>query len=238
VSSRHQLRTQEPDTTMVPDHQPASRQMEENPQKACAALIVGQRLVSEPEIRKFEGYAAEIFSAFGLSIDTPATKDTPRRFIQALYDATEGYDGDPKLLTAFDTECVGGPDCRLSQIVEGPIPFVALCEHHALPFYGHAYVAYVAHQNIIGISKLTRLVRLFARRFAVQERIGQQIAETLDAVLQPHGIAVYMEARHLCVEMRGVREMSPTTRTTFWRGEYAENPALREEFLTLCRTGQ
>ena len=74
--------------------------------------------------------------------------------------------------------------------------------------------AYIAHEHIIGISKLTRLVRIFARRFAVQERIGRQIADTLNAMMQPHGVAVYLEAHHLCVEMRGIREMTPTTRTT------------------------
>jgi GTP cyclohydrolase I len=103
-----------------------------------------------------------------------------------------------------------------------------------LPFYGQAYVGYIPHEHIIGISKLTRLVRIFARRFAVQERIGQQIADTLCAVMQPHGVAVYLEAHHLCVEMRGVREMTPTTRTTNWRGEYEKNAALREEFLVAC----
>lgn len=198
------------------------------------ALRLDRRRVSREQMEKFVSYAAEIFSAFGLDLSTPGTEDTPRRFVQALYDATEGYDGDPKLIKAFDSECSDGATCRLSQIVEGPIPFVALCEHHALPFYGLAYVAYTAHERIIGISKLTRLVRLFARRFAVQERIGNQIADTLNAVLKPHGVAVYLEARHLCVEMRGVREMSPVTRTTFWRGEFAGNPDLRREFLSLC----
>ncbi len=198
------------------------------------ALRLDRRRVSSQQMERFISYAAEMFSAFGLNLDTPGTEDTPRRFVQALYDATEGYDGDPKLIKAFDSECSGGATCRLSQVVEGPIPFVALCEHHALPFYGQAYLAYIAHERIIGISKLTRLVRLFARRFAVQERIGNQIAGTLKAVLKPHGVAVYLEARHLCVEMRGVREMSPITRTTFWRGEYADNADLRREFLSMC----
>ena len=127
-----------------------------------AAMKLQMRQISEEQFHKFEGYAAEIFSAFGLDLNTPSTKDTPRRFIKALFDATEGYDGDPKLLRVFATERRGEPDCRLSQVIEGPIPFFALCEHHALPFYGMAYVGYIAHENIIGISKLTRLVRLFA----------------------------------------------------------------------------
>jgi GTP cyclohydrolase I len=193
-----------------------------------------QRNISDEQMRRFEGYAAEIFDAFGMNMNTPATVDTPRRFIRAMFDATAGYDGDPKLETVFETECRGGPDCRLSQIIEGPIQFYSLCEHHALPFQGHAYVGYIAHERIIGISKLTRLVRLFARRFTVQERVGQQIADTLDAMLEPHGVAVYLEAHHLCMQMRGVQEPAALTRTTFWRGEYDANPALRAEFFTAC----
>ncbi len=199
-----------------------------------AAMEINRRQVSEEQLRKFEGYMAEILAVMGLDLSTPATVDTPRRFVRALYDSTEGYDGDPKLLTVFHTECRGGPDCRLSQVIEGPIHFFALCEHHALPFHGHAYVGYIAHENIIGISKLTRLVRLFAKRFTVQERIGQQIADALDGMLHPHGVAVYLEAHHLCTQMRGVREVAPMTRTTFWRGEYEGNPDLRAEFFKAC----
>ncbi len=198
------------------------------------AMELQRREISNTQLEKFESYAAEIFSAFGMDLNTAATKDTPRRFIKALFDATEGYDGDPKLLRVFDTECRGDPDCRLSQVIEGPIPFFSLCEHHALPFYGMAYVGYIAHENIIGISKLTRLVRLFAKRFSVQERIGQQIADTLETMLHPHGVAVFLEAHHLCMEMRGVRETSPLTRTTVWRGHFAEDPSLRSEFFTAC----
>lgn len=199
-----------------------------------AATELQKRQISAEQFHKFEGYAAEILSAFGLDLNTSATKDTPRRFIKALFDATEGYDGDPKLLRVFETECRGDPDCRLSQVIEGPIPFFALCEHHVLPFHGMAYVGYIAHENIIGISKLTRLVRLFSKRFAVQERIGQQIADSLETMLHPHGVAVYLEAHHLCMEMRGVRETAPMTRTTVWRGYYAEDSTLRSEFFTAC----
>ncbi len=199
-----------------------------------ASMALHRRHISDEERNKFEGYVAEMFTAFGLDLDTPGTRETPRRFVQALFDITDGYEGDPKLIKVFHTECRGGPDCRLSQIIEGPIPFFALCEHHALPFYGNAYVGYIGHEHIIGISKLTRLVRVFAKRFTVQERIGQQIADALNAMLEPHGVAVYLEAHHLCTAMRGVREGSPLTRTTFWRGEYEGNPELRSEFFVAC----
>ena len=206
---------------------------EDNPD-VQVAMHLRPRHISEEQMRKFENDVSAILTAFGLDLDTPATRDTPRRFLRAMFDATEGYEGDPKLLTVFETECRGGPDCRLSQVIEGPIDFFSLCEHHALPFHGHAYVGYIAHEHIIGLSKLTRLVRLFARRFAVQERIGQQIADTLDAMLQPHGVAVYLEAYHLCTQMRGVRESLPLTRTTNWRGEYDNNAELRAEFFNMC----
>lgn len=203
----------------------------EQPEPELSALErEGRRRISEADLRRFEGYLAEVFTAFGMDLNTPATAETPARFIRALAEATSGYDGDPKMLKIFATECRGGPDCQLSQIVEGPIRFYSLCEHHALPFYGQAYVGYIAHERIIGISKLTRMVRLFARRFTVQERIGQEIADMLEEVLEPHGVAVYLEAHHLCTQMRGVSASSPLTRTTFWRGEYEKNPALRSEF--------
>jgi GTP cyclohydrolase I len=198
-------------------------------------LDAPRRALSAEQHAKFEGYLTEIFTALGLEPDTPGTRETPRRYLQALIDSTSGYDGDPKLITVFPTECHGGPDCRLAQVIEGPIPFFALCEHHVLPFYGTAYVGYIAHEHIIGISKLTRLVRLYGRRFTVQERMGRQIADYLQDSLQPHGVAVYLEAHHMCTQMRGVRELAPYTRTSVWRGHYEHDPALRAEFLAATK---
>ncbi|HVD04260.1 MAG TPA: GTP cyclohydrolase I [Candidatus Dormibacteraeota bacterium] len=189
------------------------------------------REVSADTLARLEGYAAEIFATFGMEMDSPSTKDTPRRFIQAMADVTRGYEGDPKLLTIFPTECRGGPDCRISQIVEGPIPFFALCEHHALPFYGFAHVAYIAHEHIVGLSKLTRLVNVYARRFTVQERVGQEVADWMVHQLKPHGVAVHLSAIHMCTRMRGVRDQTSRTSSSYWRGAYEEDPALRQEFL-------
>ena len=196
-------------------------------------IAVADRVLSDEDRSRFEGYLAEIFRAAGLDLDTPGTTSTPRRHLQALFDATDGYEGDPKLLTAFPTECHGGASCELAQIVEGPIPFYSLCEHHALPFYGRAYVAYVAHDQIIGISKLTRLVRVLTRRFGVQERMTHQIADELMRLMNAHGVAVYLEAHHLCTQMRGVREDTAMTRTTAYRGTYETDPALRSEFFDI-----
>jgi GTP cyclohydrolase IA len=190
------------------------------------------RQVKPADWLRFEQSMAEIFTAFGMNLETPATERTPERFLKALYDATDGYEGDHQLLTAFPTECRCDDDCLVSQIIEGPIPFYSLCEHHSLPFHGFAHVGYISHERIIGISKLTRLVRLFARRFTVQERLGEQIADTLVELMEPHGVAVHLQAAHLCTQMRGVREERSTTVTTFWRGRYTDDPEMRRDFLT------
>ena len=194
-----------------------------------------ERDVSSEDWARYERYVSEIFSAFGMDLDTAGTVDTPRRFLQAMFDATAGYDGDAKLRTAFPSERPQGAPGLHSQIVEGPISFFALCEHHALPFHGVAHVAYVADSEILGISKLTRLVRLYARRFTVQERLGEQIADTLVELVSPHGVAVHLDASHLCTQMRGVEEEGSHTVTTFWRGRYDEDADLRREFLAQLR---
>jgi GTP cyclohydrolase I len=191
------------------------------------------REISAEDWDRYRDYVAEILEALGLPPGTPGTRDTPERFLRALFDATAGYDGDPKLVTTFPAEgdvLAGQP---FAQIVEGPIAFSALCEHHALPFSGHAHVGYVAGERIIGISKLTRIVRLFARRFTVQERLCEQVADALVQLVEPQGVAVRLEASHMCTQMRGVEERSCTT-TTAWRGVYRD-PELRREFLDLAR---
>jgi GTP cyclohydrolase I len=200
---------------------------------AQAAAAPEARSIPAEDWDRFRGYVGEIFSAMGLPLETPGTRDTPERYLRALYDSTAGYDGDPKLLTAFPSESTGAPSSVLSQIIEGPIAFHALCEHHALPFFGYAHISYVAGERIIGISKLTRLVRLYARRFTVQERLGEQIADTLQELIDPQGIAIHLEASHLCTRMRGVEEHSNTI-TTFWRGCF-EDADLRREFLQEAR---
>jgi GTP cyclohydrolase I len=189
------------------------------------------RIVDDDDWSRFEGYMSEILVAFGLDPATPGTYETPRRFLKALYDATSGYEGDSKLVTLFPAETRDGGGNRRSQIVEGPITFHALCEHHALPFHGVAHIGYVAAEQIIGISKLTRVVRLFARRFTVQERMGEQIADTLSVALRPRGVAVRLAAEHMCTQMRGVREEQSKTVTTLWTGIYGEDAELRREFL-------
>jgi GTP cyclohydrolase I len=194
-----------------------------------------ERTITPEEWARYERNVAEILAAFGMDLETPGTRETPRRFLRAMFEATGGYDGDEKLRTAFPSERPHDVDGLHSQIIEGPIAFFSLCEHHALPFHGAVHVAYIADGEILGISKLTRLVRLFARRFTVQERLGEQVADTLVDLVAPRGVAVHIEAVHLCTQMRGVEEEGSRTVTTFWRGLYDEDADLRREFLDEVR---
>ncbi len=197
-------------------------------------LAPARRELTPVQLERYEGQLAEILAGLGLDLDTESTRETPRRFLAAMVEATDGYEGDPKLVTAFPTECHGRSDCSLAQIIEGPIEFSSLCEHHALPFIGRAWLGYVAHERILGLSKLTRLVRLVTRRFAVQERLTQSLADTIESLTQAHGVAVYLEAEHLCMRTRGVREQGTRTRTTAYRGVYEQDPSLRAEFRDLA----
>jgi GTP cyclohydrolase I len=192
------------------------------------------RRLTAGDWHRFERYLGEILAALGMDLETPGTRETPHRLLRALYDSTAGYDGDAKLVRSFPAE--GDRDHGgEGLILEGPISFFSLCEHHALPFHGTAHVGYVADEEIIGISKLTRLVRLYARRFTVQERIGEQVADRLVALIRPRGVAVRLEAHHLCTQMRGVAEAHSRTTTTFWRGVFADDATLRREFLDEAR---
>lgn len=204
----------------------------------AAVLAVSREKTREPlareEITRFEGYMTEIFGRLGMDGATPGTRLTPARWLKAMSEMTSGYDGDAKLETVFPGECPACPAEEMEQVVEGPIPFFALCEHHALPIRGHAWIGYLAGAKILGISKLTRIVRLYARRFTTQERITHEVAGHLMKLLRPQGVTVYLEAHHVCTQARGVREFDSRTRTYAARGAYNTNPRLRDEFMVLC----
>jgi GTP cyclohydrolase I len=226
---RDELRTKFFDAHVLQVADPEERTSD--PEETAPWEQVTPRHIDAEDWLQYRRSMAAILTAFGMNLETPGTERTPERFLRALFDATRGYDGDHKLLTAFPTECRCDADCLVSQIIEGPISFYALCEHHTLPFHGFAHIGYVAHERIIGLSKLTRLLRMFARRFTVQERLGEQVADALAELMEPHGIAVHLEAVHLCTQMRGVREEHSKTTTSIWRGGYTDNPELRREFL-------
>lgn len=196
-------------------------------------LPAGERL-SPAQRARFEGYLTEMLAALGLDLDTDGTRDTPARLLAAWIDSTSGYVPDPKLVTTFPLEGDASQEGGHAQVIEGPIAFSALCEHHALPFLGRAWIGYVPRDRVIGLSKLTRLAHQFSRRFTMQERMGREVAVALEAIVSPRGVAVRIEAEHLCTRMRGVREASAVTSSIVWRGDYARSAALRTEFLALC----
>ncbi len=154
---------------------------------------------------------------------------TPLRAAKALLEITSGYNADiDKILNGafFKTDCS-------EMVLVKDIPFYSLCEHHFLPFFGTAHVAYVPDGRIIGLSKIPRLVRAFACRLQVQERLTMQIAETLNKKIKPLGVGVVMEARHLCMEMRGVRSEKSPAVTSAMLGKFRKDPRTRHEFLSL-----
>ena len=195
--------------------------------------------VSPEQLQRFEAWISEIFEAMGMPRETPGTRRTPARFLAALHDSTEGYESEPEMLASLAStrDHGAGPD---RQVVEGPIRFHALCEHHALPFFGHAFVGCVDPDRATAPGGLTGLVRAYARRFTVQERVGEQVADALERQVHARGSAVLLRCVHLCTLLRGVDGVeSPveSTPTAIWRGAYLEDPRLRSEFLGICGLG-
>ena len=152
---------------------------------------------------------------------------TPERVARALAFLTRGYEEDPRAVigTALFTEDYS------EMILVKDIDFYSLCEHHILPFVGKAHVAYIPRSHIVGISKIARLVEVFARRLQVQERMTTQIAGTISELLNPLGVAVVLEAEHLCLRLRGARSPAAAMKTITHRGLFAEDAGQRQEVL-------
>ena len=172
-----------------------------------------------------------ILKALGEDPDREGLVKTPHRMAQALTFLTQGYRMDPKQVIndALFTE-----DYE-EMILQKDIDFFSLCEHHLLPFFGKAHVAYIPHHKIVGISKLARLVDVYARRLQVQERLTNQIANTIMERLDPLGIAVVIEAEHLCMRMRGVEKQNSIIITSTLLGAFRTREETRNEFMTLIR---
>ena len=172
-----------------------------------------------------------ILKALGEDPDREGLLKTPYRVTQALTFLTQGYQQDPaKVINdALFTE-----DYE-EMIVQRDIDFYSLCEHHLLPFFGKAHVAYIPHHKIVGISKLARLVDVYARRLQVQERLTNQIANIIMEKLDPLGVAVVIEAEHLCMRMRGVEKQNSMIITSTLLGAFRTRQETRQEFMTLIR---
>ncbi len=173
--------------------------------------------------------AHRLLQLIGENPERSGLLDTPQRFAHAWEYLTSGY--------TVDTEALVGealfeePHGELVFIKD--IEFYSFCEHHLLPFFGKAHIAYIPDGKVIGLSKIPRLVDVFARRLQVQERLTQEIANEINRILKPKGVAVVLEASHMCMMMRGVEKQSSLTVTQSTLGTLKDDPQLRAEFLTL-----
>jgi GTP cyclohydrolase I len=159
---------------------------------------------------------------------------TPERFEKAFRYLTSGYRQDPEKLLNGAMFSV----CYDNMVVVKDIELYSLCEHHLLPFFGKCHVAYIPNKKVVGLSKIARLVNMFARRLQIQERLTSQIAKAIQDRLSPEGVGVVIEARHLCMVMRGVEKQHSSAMTSAMLGAFRENKQTRDEFLSLINHGK
>ncbi|MEK7383691.1 MAG: GTP cyclohydrolase I FolE [Elusimicrobiota bacterium] len=186
----------------------------------------------EPDLKRIESHMRDIIGDLGEDPKREGLLKTPGRVAKALCELTSGYrvDIDKMINAALFTECYD------EMVLVRDISFYSLCEHHMLPFFGRAHVAYMPDQKIVGLSKIPKLVEIYARRLQVQERLTLEIAYTLQEKLKPRGVAVVLEARHLCMEMRGAESHHSPTTTSCMLGVFKEDARTRKEFLELVKT--
>jgi len=175
---------------------------------------------------------ASIIEAIGENLLREGIKDTPRRVAEMYAELFSGLDIDPKDELAVDFE-----EGYEEMVILKDIPFYSMCEHHLLPFYGIAHVGYIPSPGgrVVGVSKLARVVEICARRPQLQERMTQQIADAIFEALQPDGVAVVIQAEHLCMVMRGIKKPGTTVITSSVRGNFRSKVATRSEFLSLIQ---
>jgi GTP cyclohydrolase IA len=174
---------------------------------------------------------ARLLEELGEDVTREGLVDSPRRVAESLRFLTEGYALDPSAIVG---DALFQEDYD-DMVVVRDINFFSLCEHHLLPFFGRAQVAYLPNGKVVGLSKVPRIVDAFAHRLQLQERLTRQIAEALNEVLEPNGVAVVIEARHLCMEMRGVEKHEAETVTSCTLGAFRDDERTRAEFLELIR---
>jgi GTP cyclohydrolase I len=178
-----------------------------------------------------EDIVRQLLTSLGEDPTRDGLKDTPRRVARSYDFLTSGYR--TNLQTVINNALF---DVDYSEmVIVRDIDFYSLCEHHLLPFFGKCHVAYLPSRQVIGLSKLPRIVDMFARRLQVQERFTEQIADAITTAVEPTGVAVVVEATHLCMAMRGVEKQNSTTVTSAMRGTFREDARTRHEFLELIR---
>lgn len=184
----------------------------------------------ESEKGSIEDAFVRLLQYIGEDPSREGLRETPKRMAAAWGEWTSGMDQDPK--EVFKVFADGGEEYN-EMILLDPIPFFSHCEHHMAAIFGDAYIAYIPDGKIAGLSKFARLVDIFARRLQVQERLTTQIASTINEVLKPKGVAVFIKARHFCIESRGVQKPGVATKTSALKGLFLKEPSVRAEFFSL-----
>ncbi len=180
--------------------------------------------------KRIEEAVGSIIEAVGENPRREGLVDTPRRIADMYQEIFAGLEQDP-----FQELAVGFEEGHQEMVILKDIPFYSMCEHHFLPFYGVAHVGYIPNGRVVGISKIARVVEILAHRPQLQERLTTQVAETLAAALQPEGVAVVIQAEHLCMTMRGVKKPGSNVITSATRGRFRQSPITRSEFLSLLQ---
>ena len=212
----------------------ANRIVLRSPTKAMVAEDSDDMLANGERMVEFENVIRRQLELLGEDPQRDGLLKTPSRVAKALSWLTRGYELDPK-------EVIGDAlfeEAHENMVMVRDIEMYSMCEHHMLPFFGKVHIAYIPNGKIVGLSKLPRVVEVFARRLQVQERLGEQIANALDEVLQPKGVGVVIEAVHLCMMMRGVEKQSARTITSSLRGQFRDDAKTRSEFLRLAHGRQ
>ena len=184
----------------------------------------------EERIRRVAGHVRAMLIDLGMDLSDPNLRETDVRVAKMYQEMFHGLlEGSEP-----DVKCFPNEEGYSAMVMEKDIPFYSMCAHHLVPFYGHAHVAYIPRDRIIGLSKMARIVEFYAKRPQLQERLTEQVVTFLQEKLNPLGAMVVVEARHLCVEMRGVKKPGALTTTSAIRGIFHQRP-VREEFLDLLR---
>jgi GTP cyclohydrolase I len=184
------------------------------------------------DARRIACHVREIIKLIGEDPNREGLRKTPERYEKALKFLTSGYHQNAENILNGATFSVSYDE----MVVVKDIEFFSLCEHHLLPFFGKCHVAYLPNKRVIGLSKVARLVNMFARRLQIQERLTSQIAAAIQEKISPEGVGVIIEARHLCMQMRGVEKQHGQALTSAMLGGFRHNKQTRDEFLSLVRT--
>jgi GTP cyclohydrolase IA len=202
---------------------------------ARMAEATADEINERPSPDEAEAAVRTLIRWLGDDPDREGLRDTPKRVVKAFSQLYAGYGEDPReVLSTLFEEVEGYGDIVLVR----DIPFHSHCEHHMVPFFGRAHIAYYPSKGVVGLSKLARLVDIFARRLQTQEAMTAQIADALEEAIEPRGAAVMLEAEHMCMSMRGVQKAGTSTLTTRFSGVFKADPAEQARFLTLVRHGK